>query len=140
MQRSTRDTLIALLIGGGISSSLYWLGGHSGLALVVGICWGCGLAVTFRLRHLYPGYATGKTWEEKRWTGLSAGLVAFAALVGVSPTLPISAELRLGLGFLVTGTGLVAYATGTIAVLERIKDTSTGSFSNPKTSHSTDGD
>lgn len=134
MQRSTRDALIALIIGGGISSSLYWLNGHLGLALAVGLCWGCGLAVTARLRRLYPGYATGETWDDKRWAGLNIGLVAFAALIGVSPTLPISAELRLGLGFLVIGTGLVAYATSTIAVLERIKDTSTGSSSNPKTS------
>lgn len=40
-------------------------------------------------------------WADKRWTGLSVGLVTLAALVGVSPTLPIAADLRFGLAFLV---------------------------------------
>ncbi|MFB6195500.1 MAG: sterol desaturase [Haloplanus sp.] len=119
MERSTRDTLTTSLVGGGIGAGLYWLGGHVSLALVTGVCWACGLKLTRHIGHRYSAYATGETWADKRWTGLSAGLVTLAALVGVSPLLPISNELRLGLGALVVGAGLVAYTAGTLAVLER---------------------
>ncbi|MGQ3412098.1 sterol desaturase [Natrinema sp. LN54] len=140
MQRARRHTLIALLLGGGIGAGIYWLSGYASLALVAGLCWACGLGLTFRIGRLYPAYATGETWADKRWTGLSVGLVTLAALTGVSPALPISEELRLGLGFLVTGAGVVAYAAGTIAVLERVEDSSTGASSNAGTSYSADDD
>jgi len=45
--------------------------------------------------------------------------MTLAALIGVSPALPISPDLRLGLGFLVIGAGFVGYTTGTMAELER---------------------
>lgn len=50
---------------------------------------------------------------------------------------PGTGELRLGLGVLVGGAGLVAYATGTMAVLERTTDDSTP---NPDASRSTGSD
>jgi len=122
MPRSTRDALVALLVAVAIGGGLYWIGGHASLAVVTGICWGCGLGVTARIGQLYPAYATGETWDDKRWTGLGVGLVSLAALVGVSPFLPVSSALRLELGFLVVGAGLASYATGTMAVLERAVD------------------
>jgi predicted membrane channel-forming protein YqfA (hemolysin III family) len=141
MERAIRDTLVALLIGGGISGGLSWLGGHISLAAVTGVCWACGLKLTLRIGHLYPAYATGETWSDKRWTGLSVGLVNLAALVGVSPMLSLSSELRLGLGLLVIGAGLVAYSAGTLAVLERVEDDSGAATpSNTKPSSSADGD
>jgi hypothetical protein len=140
MERTTRDTLISLLVGGGFSAGLYWLAGHISLALVTGLCWTCGLKLILHIGHLYPAYATGETWADKRWTGLGIGLVTLAALIGVSPMLPLSNELRLGLGFLVTGAGLAAYSAGTLAVLERIEDSSVSPSSNPETPYSTDGD
>lgn len=140
MKRAVRDTLIALLIGGGLGGGLYWLGGRISLAVVTGLCWACGLRLTLYIRQLYPTYATGNTWTDKRWTGLGAGLVNLAALIGVSPMLPISNELRLGLGFLVGGAGLVAYSAGTLAVLERVEGNPNGAASNPEAPHSTDSD
>ena len=140
MKRTIRDTLIALLVGGGLGGGFYWLGGHISFALVTGLCWACGLKLTLYIGHLYPTYATGETWADKRWTGLSVGLVTLAALIGVSPTLPISNDLRLGLGFLVTGAALVAYSAGTLAVLERVEGNPNAASSNPETPYSTDSD
>ncbi|MFP4590727.1 MAG: sterol desaturase [Halobacteriales archaeon] len=141
MERTIRDTLIALLIGGGITGGLYWLSGHISLALVTGLCWVCGLKLTLHIGYLYPAYATGDTWTDKRWTGLSVGLVTLAALIGVSPMLPLSSELRLGLGFLVIGAGLVAYSAGTLAVLERVEGSSEkATAKNSEMPSSTDGD
>jgi hypothetical protein len=132
MEQTTRDTLVAALAGGGVAVGLYWLGGHVGLALVTGVCWGCGLKLTFHVDRLYPAFATGATWGDRRWAGVGIGVVALAALAGVTPTLPVSNEVRLGLGLLVTGAGLTAYAAGTMAVLERVVDGSTtGSTADP---------
>ena len=65
------------------------------------------------------------TWTDKRWAGLSVGLVTLSALLCVSPPRPISNELRHGLGFLATGTGFVAYVAVTLAVLEPVDERST---------------
>jgi len=138
MERAVRDTLVALLVGGGITGGLYWLSGYISLAVVTGVCWACGLKLTLQIGHLYPAYATGETWSDKRWTGLSVGLVNFAALVGVSPMLSLSSELGLGVGLLVLGVGVVAYSAGTRAVLERV-DGDSGTATHPQSSHSTDG-
>jgi len=141
MERAIRDTLVALLVGGGISGGLYWLSGYISLALVTGVCWACGLKLTLYIGHLYPAYFTGDTWSDKRWTGLGVGLVNLAALIGVSPMLSLSSELFLGLGLLVLGAGLVAYSAGTLAVLERVEsDSGTTTSSNPIPPSSTDGD
>ncbi|AHG00793.1 hypothetical protein HALLA_07925 [Halostagnicola larsenii XH-48] len=125
MERTLRDTLISLFAGGAISGALYWLDGYLSLAIVTGLCWACGLKLTLHIGHLYPAYATGETWADKRWTMLSVGLMTLAALIGVSPALPLSDELRLGFGFLVIGTGLVAYTAGTLAVLEQVDSNAT---------------
>ncbi|MFQ3293359.1 MAG: hypothetical protein ACI9EZ_000059 [Halobacteriales archaeon] len=119
MRRTSRDALASLLVAVAVVGGLYWIGGHASLAVVAGICWGFGLGVTLRTGHLYPAFATGERWTDQRWTGLSVGLTAMAALIGISPFLPMSAALRLEIGFLVVGVGLVSYAAGTMAVLER---------------------
>ena len=136
MKQTVRDFLVGLTVGGGLGGGLYWLSGHPILAVVTGLCWACGLKLTFSIEHRYPAYATGDTWADKRWTGLSVGLVTLAALIGVSPVLPLSDELRLGLGFLVGGAGLVAYSAGTLAVLERVERNSNVSSSNSGTAYS----
>ncbi|WP_049926388.1 hypothetical protein [Halopiger goleimassiliensis] len=120
MERSIRDTALGVLVGAAIAGGLYWVGDAVSLALVAGLCWAVGGKLTLLIGDRFPAYATGESWADKRWTGLSVGLVTLAAFVGVSPYLPISSELRLGLGFLVVGAGLVAYAAGTLAVLERV--------------------
>jgi hypothetical protein len=122
MDRALRDSLLAVGGGVGVSAGLQWLAGHLSLALVAGLCWATALKLVLHVGDRYPAYATGESWADKRWTGLSTGLVTLAALLGVGPTLPISAELRLGLGVLVLGAGLAAYTAGSLAVLERIGD------------------
>ena len=107
--------LVTLIISGG----LYWFVGDFALAAVTGLTWGSGLLITLRIARQYPSHATGSSWSDTRWTGLSTGLITLAALIGVSPTLPISSNLRFGLGLLVIGTGLVGYTAGNLAELER---------------------
>lgn len=138
MNRTTRDTLVASLAGVGIGAGLYWLGGYVVLALATGLCWACGLRLTLYIGHLYPEYATGEAWADKRWSGLGGGAMSLAALVGVSPLLPISSELRIGLGGLVVGTGLVLYAAGSLAVLERVENRSNSTSPTTAPSHPTD--
>jgi uncharacterized BrkB/YihY/UPF0761 family membrane protein len=141
MERTARDTLVALLVGSGISGGLYWLIGYISLAVTAGLCWVIGLKLSLYVRYLNPAFDMGDTWSSNRWPVLAIGLLNFAALIGVSPMLPISDKLRLGLGFLVIGAGLVAYSAGTLAVLERIEyDSETTILSNPETPSSTDGD
>jgi len=138
MERTIRDTLIALVVGGGISGGLYWLAGHVSLAVATGLCWAIGLKLALHSRYLYPAFDVGDTWSSNRWSALAIGLINFAALLGVSPMLPISDELRLGLGFLVVGVGLVAYSAGTLAVLERVQGDSETIIPNPQTPSATD--
>lgn len=140
MRRTIRDTLIALPVGGGVCIGLYWVGGYLSLALVTGLCWTCGLTLTLHIKYRYPEYTQGVAWTDKRWRGLGVGLVTLAALIGVNPMLPISDELRLGLGFLVIGAGLVAYAAGTISVLEQVHGNSNTAVSASSTAYSPDGD
>jgi hypothetical protein len=102
-----------------VTGSLYWFVGDFALAAVTGLTWGNGLIITLRITQQYPSHTTGDGWSDKRWTGLSTGLITLAALVGVSPALPIAPDLRLGLGFLVIGAGFVGYTAGTMAELER---------------------
>jgi hypothetical protein len=121
MDRALRDSILAVGGGVGVAGGLQWLASHLSLALVAGLCWATALKLVRHVGDRYPDYATGESWADKRWTGLSTGLVTLAALLGVGPTLPISAELRLGLGVLVLGAGLAAYTAGSLAVLERIE-------------------
>ncbi|WP_396612588.1 sterol desaturase [Haloferax sp. S1W] len=119
MSHRTVSSVVGFLVAILVSGGLYWLVGNVGLAVVTGILWGTGATITLSMRQQYPSHSTGDAWKDKRWTGLSAGLVTLAATLGVSPTLPVSAELRLGLGFLVVGVGFVGYTAATMAELER---------------------
>jgi len=120
MKRSVAPFIGSLAIALTLGSGLYWLVGDVGLASVTGIVWGSGVALSIHLYRSYPSLGAEPTWERKRWVGVSSGLITLAALIGVSPTLPISAELRLGLGVLVIGTGFVGMVTASLAELERV--------------------
>ena len=122
MIRTSLHWLTGIFVVVAVSSGLYWLIGDVALAAVTGLMWGSGLLVTLRIARQHPSHTTGEEWRDKRWTGLSTGLITLAALVGVSPALPISPGLRLGFGFLVTGAGFVGYTAGTMAELERIPE------------------
>ncbi|WP_246984477.1 sterol desaturase [Halorientalis marina] len=106
---------VTALVGGGS----YWLLGFPSLALFTGLLWGASAGVLVRIYQRYPDRATGTAWRDKRWTGLGIGLVNGAGLLGVSPFLPIPNDLRLGLGLLVIGTGLLGYQTASMAEMER---------------------
>jgi hypothetical protein len=111
----------ALIIGSGC----YWLVGDPVLAAVTGVVWGVGLALTARSAQYHPS-STGVTdWRSARWIGLGTGGITLAALLGVSPSLPVSAELRLALGLLIIGTGLLATTTARLAEVERQGGTAT---------------
>ena len=105
----------ALIIGSGC----YWLVGDPVLAAVTGLVWGVGLALTARAARYQPESTGVTNWRSARWIGLGFAGINLAALIGVSPSLPISAELRLTLGLLIIGTGLLATATATLAENER---------------------
>jgi len=128
MNRSTRDILIALVIGGGVTGGVYGVAGHPVLAGVTGLCWAGGVALALRINHLYPAYWTGKGWADRRWRGLASGTLVFAGMIGIGPLLPVTNELRYGLGILVVGAGFVTYLMGMLAVLERT-DVETGATS-----------
>ena len=110
--------LLAGLVGGG----LYWLLNDPGLAAGAGLIWGSALVAGLRIYREYPAHVTGGGWRDGRWTGLYSGVVTFGALIGVSPTLQIGADLRFGLAVLVLGAGTLGYMSGTLAELERVED------------------
>jgi drug/metabolite transporter (DMT)-like permease len=87
------------------------------LAAVTGLCWGGGVALT--LRHLDSplGTSTGG-WSVARWSGAFAGALTLAATVGVSPSLPVSNDLRFALGSLVVGFGVLVFNLGGAMVLD----------------------
>jgi len=119
MEPHTRNTLIAVLVGAAVGAGLYAFVGYASLAAVAAVCWAVAVKLVLRVGRLYPAFATGEDWTDSRWTGLGVGVVALAALLGVSPTLPLSPELRFGLGILVLGAGTAAYTAGTLAAVER---------------------
>ncbi len=123
---------VALLVGGGC----YWFVDDAMFAVVTGLVWGVGLALAIRADQERSFSTTGADWRIDRWIGLGVGGITMAALLGVSPSLPISAELRLGLGVLVIGTGLLATATAMLAEAERQDETGASS----ETDNSTTGD
>lgn len=122
MTRTSLHWLAGIFVTVVVSSGLYWFIGDVALAVVTGLTWGISLLITLRIARQHPSHTTGERWRDKRWTGLSTGLITLAALIGVSPALPISPDLRLGIGFLVIGTGFVGYTAGTIAELERTQE------------------
>ena len=128
MDRSTRDILITLVVGGGVAAGVYEIAGYPSLAGVTGLCWAGGIALALRLDHLYPAYWTGEGWADRRWRGLAGGTFALAATIGVSPLLPVTNEVRFGLGTLVVGVAFVTHLAGMLAVLERT-DIETGAAS-----------
>ena len=114
-------TTTALLV----ASGLFWVVGDPVLAAVTGLVWGLGLALTMRSYRHQPALTTGGSWRSNRWIGLGTGGITLAALLGVSPSLPISADLRFALGLLIIGTGLLATSTATLAEIERSESTTT---------------
>jgi hypothetical protein len=124
MNHSSRHRLVALLVAVAVGGGLYWYAGYAVLAGATGLIWGSALAVTLRIGRRYPAHATGMAWKDKRWTGISVALVAFAAGIGVNTLFSLPLELRITLLCLVGGTGWWGYVTSTMAELERPESSS----------------
>jgi len=120
MIRSRVQYAGSLIVAVVVGSVLYGLVGDVSFASATGIIWGTGVALSIHLYRSYPSLDAEPTWERKRWVGVSTGILTLAALLGVSPSLPISTELRIGLSVLVIGTGFAVMATTLLAELERI--------------------
>ena len=123
---------IAVCVGG----ACYSLVDDAIFATVTGLVWGVSLALAVHADQTRSLSTTRAGWRSRRWIGLGTSGITLAGLLGVSPTLPISAELRLGFGLLVIGTGLLATTTAMLSEAERQDKTETPS----ETGNSTTGD
>ncbi|MDQ2051732.1 sterol desaturase [Natronolimnohabitans sp. A-GB9] len=113
MNQNALYALVGILVVLVVSSGLYWYIGNFGLAAVTGVTWGVALLLLVRADREYPD--SMNSW----WSVLGVGfIISLAALLGVSPTLPIAGDIRFGLGLLVMGTGLAAYVAGVMTALE----------------------
>lgn len=70
------------------------------------------------VRHWRVG--RGGSWPTARWSGAFGGLLALVSGVGVSPGLPLSADVRFALALLVLGTGLAAMQIGVGLTLDAV--------------------
>lgn len=110
----------AVLVGTVVAAGLFALVEDPTLAVVTGLFWAIGvglLARHLRLEESRPAF-DGNDWSVARWSGAFGGLMTLAAVLGVSPTLPISTELRLGLGLLVVGVALASVNLGAAMMLD----------------------
>ena len=121
MKRSAVGIAGGLVVAVAVGSVLYRLVGDFALASVTGVIWGSGVPLGRRLYRSYPPLEPAPTWKRGRWVGVGTGLITLAALIGVSPSLPIAADLRVGLGLLVVGTGFVAMVASALAESERVE-------------------
>ncbi len=108
--------LLALSFGASLGAGSYaWLVADPPLAAGIGLFWALGLGLSIR-RHAIVGRS--RDWQTARWSGAFGGLVTLAMTVGLSPTLPVSPELRLALGLFVGGVALTTMNLGMGAGLE----------------------
>lgn len=107
-------SLLAGVLGGG---AVAWVGVGLPLAAVIGLCVATSAFVLGRIYREYPDRATGDSWADKRWTGLSVAVVNAAALVAVQA--PTTDTYPLAAGILIVLVGLVGYASGSMAEMER---------------------
>ena len=143
-RRAVADTILHVaVVASAMRSSLQWMfGGSIALsvggacysfvddaifATITGLVWGIGISLLIHADQERSFSTTGADWRIDRWIGLGSGGITMAAFLGVSPSLPISAELRFGLGVLVIGTGLLATATAMLAEAEQQDETGASS-------------
>jgi hypothetical protein len=106
--------LLAALIGAGVGVVTHsYLVADLALALTNGLLFAVGSGLTVR-NHLLLTERYGDAYGagSNRWNAALAGLVVVAGVFGVSPTLPISADLGFALTVLVVGTIFVAWNLG----------------------------
>jgi len=88
-------------------------------ATIVAVFWTLGLGLTMQYLVQYTG--ASREWRIARWSGAAGGLVTLAATLGLSPTLPITPDLRLALGIFVLGLWVTALNVGLALGLEHTK-------------------
>ena len=118
MRRPTLHRLASLGLSTLATGGAYWLGIDVLLSGSLGLCVAGVALVLLRIRRAYPDRATGDTWADKRWTGLSVAVVNAVALLGLT-MVPVDAEYRMALSVLVLLVGLFGYCTGSMAEMER---------------------
>ena len=118
MRRPTLHRLASLVSGALAAGGAYQLGIDVLLSGPLGLCVAGVALVLLRIRRAYPDRATGDTWADKRWTGLSVAVVNAVALLGLT-MVPVDAEYRMALSVLVLLVGLFGYCTGSMAEMER---------------------
>ncbi|PSP52462.1 hypothetical protein BRC67_04300 [Halobacteriales archaeon QH_3_68_24] len=118
MRRPTLHRLASLVSGALAAGGAYQLGIDVLLSGSLGLCVAGVALVLLRIRRAYPDRATGDTWADKRWTGLSVAVVNAVALLGLT-MVPVDAEYRMALSVLVLLVGLFGYCTGSMAEMER---------------------
>lgn len=111
-----RAWLGALALGAAAGAGTYaWLVADVVFAVVLACFVALGMALTVRN---YALVGRPDDWETARWSGAFGGVVSLAMLVGLSPSLPVPAELRLALGLFVGSVALTAMNLGLAAGLE----------------------
>ena len=118
MRRPTLHRFASLVSGALAAGGAYQLGIDVLLSGSLGLCVAGVALVLLRIRRAYPDRATGDTWADKRWTGLSVAVVNAVALLGLT-MVPVDAEYRMALSVLVLLVGLFGYCTGSMAEMER---------------------
>lgn len=118
MRRPALHRLASLVSGALAAGGAYQLGIDVLLSGSLGLCVAGVALVLLRIRRAYPDRATGDTWADKRWTGLSVAVVNAVALLGLT-MVPVDAEYRMALSVLVLLVGLFGYCTGSMAEMER---------------------
>ena len=83
---------------------------------VTALFWALGVGLS--VQYLGPQTGQAQDWTKARWSGAAGGLTALAATLGISPTLPITSELRLALGLFVVAIWLTAVNIGLALGLE----------------------
>ena len=118
MRRPTLHRLASLGLSTLATGGAYWLGIDVLLSGSLGLCVGGVALVLLRVHREFPDRATGDTWADKRWTGLSVAVVNAVALLGLG-MVPVSADYRMALSVLVILVGLFGYGAGSMAEMER---------------------
>lgn len=105
-----RALVVSLFVGLAVGAASHaLLVPDAALAAALALFYAAGTRLLIRFDPVLAG--SGRASVGK-WGGAFAGLVTLAGTVGVSPSLPVSTDLRFALGLLVIGVGATAFGLG----------------------------
>lgn len=116
MIRTVRRWAGAVALGAFALVAVGRLVGDLHLGGALGLCVTASALLLLRVRRDHPDRMTGDTWADKRWTGVSNGVVIVAALAG---SLGATGPERFGLLTVPLATGVVGYVAGSLAEMDR---------------------